>query len=410
MNRISAFIICITFISGAFNLSRVGLYDVELRFLMLIVLILWCSWFIFSQKKIKINKFVMGDILVMLLFIFFILITLLWSQHMAHGFNKFKDLFFLIFIVLCSALLISKEPFNMVKNILQIFMFISLIYASIVIFFALSGSRGSIFISGPNIATRVMFFGLISALFLNSIKGRFVYKLYIVLIAAGIISIGSRGGFVSAILAFVFFSTLFYTPNIVLFFKKIITKGIIPGFAIKKNMSAFKLFRLVLIIGISVFLIKQTWHVVEYRYEDLLINRFHYAGMDIIFKDFIEIIKNNILFGVGLGGHANYGYYYYPHNLFIELTVDGGLFLLFFFLAYLFFLFIRFKKFKSAELLFIAMIYMVLVQQVSGGYYDFRYFFLFAICYSFLVNSPISESERFFMDLKNKRIKAQALT
>ena len=118
MNRISAFIICITFISGAFNLSRVGLYDVEFRFIMLIVLVPWCSWFIFSQKKIKINKFVMEDTLVMLLFIFSILITVLWSQDMTYGFEKIKNLFFLIFIILCSALLISKEPFNIQLTIL----------------------------------------------------------------------------------------------------------------------------------------------------------------------------------------------------------------------------------------------------------------------------------------------------
>jgi O-antigen ligase len=410
MNRISAFIISITFISGTFNLSQVSLYDFELRFFMLLVLVSWCSWFIFSQKKIKINKFVMRDILVMLLFIFSISITLLWSQDLAHGFEKFKDLFVLIFIVLCSALLISKEPFNMVRNILQIFMFISLIYASVSIFTSLSASRGSILIGGPNVATRVMFFGLVATLFLNSIKERFRYKLYIALIAAGIISIGSRGGLASAILAFVLFSTFYYTPNIFLFFKKIITKGVIPGFVKKIDMSTSKLFLLALIIGISVFLIKQTWHVVELRYIDLLIDRLHYADRNTILNDFIEIIKDNILFGVGLGGHANYGFAYYPHNLFIELTTDGGLFLLFFSLVYLFFLFRRGVKFKSAKFLFIAMTYMMLSQQFSGGYYDFRYFFLFAICYSFLVNSPIPASERFFMDLKNKHIKAQALT
>jgi O-antigen ligase len=104
----------------------------------------------------------------------------------------------------------------------------------------------------------------------------------------------------------------------------------------------------------------------------------------VIYGSFQAFLTNPIL-GAGLGDWANnlsnLGFIY-PHNFFVEVFVEGGIFLGFLFcIPYVIFL----KNPKS--MLFLVSFYLLLSQQVSGDILDSRYWLVFSIlCFCYKID------------------------
>jgi O-antigen ligase len=103
-----------------------------------------------------------------------------------------------------------------------------------------------------------------------------------------------------------------------------------------------------------------------------------------IFNETIVLIKQNFFFGVGIGGfaYANYGYdiNQYPHNLFLESLVEGGIvgFILFSLsIGTLFYLGYLYRKNLILTSYFAAALFLLLNYCKSGGFVGARDLFLF---------------------------------
>ena len=85
-----------------------------------------------------------------------------------------------------------------------------------------------------------------------------------------------------------------------------------------------------------------------------------------------EAAKKSIMFGVGFGGWLEFNFVHkYPHNIFIELLVEGGLIAIF----YLFFVCFLIAKNNVYKLL---VFYSLLVLTFSGDFSYMRYFIFFS--------------------------------
>lgn len=378
ISLVSGSLIALLFLSGQFTLSRVGGLDFNVGYILLFAAILWA--FIIHHKVIivKINKKDLINFIAILSLPILIALTSLWSLDVSHASSKLHDLFFICIYMIFSFLIISRDP-DSIKFIVYTFLLFALAYSLLALvhltFFG--ASRGTIQIGGPNVATRVMFFGVIASLFLYSKNKSSLLFFSIIIIFAGIIAIGSRGGIVAAFFSLLLFLSI-QTVNHIM--KRIVVPRLILINFWHARLSLLGSIKFLSLSALIVILSKLVLAVFESRVVNLLINRLHYAGRDRIYENFILIFLDNPTFGVGLGGHASYGWSYYPHNLFIELAVDGGVFLLFLSILYFSLVFVIFKKkWKNGKYFSIAAIYVLVAQQFSGGYFDFRYFFLFSM-------------------------------
>ena len=117
-----------------------------------------------------------------------------------------------------------------------------------------------------------------------------------------------------------------------------------------------------------------------------------YDSMDVrlepqvfLITDFLEQNMFNILFGTGTG---NFGYAYtgrdfseYPHNIFLEIIYENGIFSLIIFLCVLFVLFYHFFKgniIKKNIYFFVISIFFLVNAQFSGDLSSNVFFFVFA--------------------------------
>jgi hypothetical protein len=374
---ISAFLISLLFISGSFSFERIGWYDFNVSYLFLILAILWTVLTGFSNKHFYLPRRLLAQFLFIISLLFIIISTSLWSIDINYAIIKTIDLSLIIIYLIIAFILMRRHP-DSIYYISFIFLVISLIYSisSILTLIIFNASRGELVITGPNVVTRIIFFGIMASLFLHRHINKTFLSLVIVLNLAGIVAIGSRGGMVAALATILLLTIMYLVPNMMTAFK-------VRSMNNRFKTNLFKvgfLFKIILLGTIIYFLWDFIAPVFNYRIVDLLINNLHYAGRDFLYMDFLEIFFDNPIFGVGLGGHAYFGWDYYPHNIFIEFMADGGLYLLVFALIYFFIYFYHsITQIREGKYFIVTSFYVILVQQFSGGYFDFRYFFLFAL-------------------------------
>lgn len=94
------------------------------------------------------------------------------------------------------------------------------------------------------------------------------------------------------------------------------------------------------------------------------------SGRDTVYSDVLHIIKNNPFFGYGIFNYRNI--YQLPHNIFLELLVQGGIFYAVPFVGILIFSFNKYKKIVKYESCFAIMgiigLYPIIMLMFSGSY------------------------------------------
>ncbi len=262
---------------------------------------------------------------------------------------------------------------ELLSVVCKTFIIVSIVYSIIIFYTAYAtGGRGSIVIGGPNVTTRIVFFGLICSLYLYSIKNKIFYLILVLVFFASIILVGSRGGIVSAIISI-----------IMLIFIKLFNLEVTPI----KNKKIYKSV-LGIIIGIAMIypLKDNIKNMFTERIVNLLIKNFYLAGRDELLSKSLYYISKRPIIGYGFGS-----YYQilgeYPHNIILEIMLNTGVLgLLLFIPVVAFMIYIIFKGLKSKYYIFYVLpFYMFMVSNFSGNLYDFRFYFFWVSFSLFLL-------------------------
>lgn len=357
--------ILLLFLSGTFPLSRIspGLPSVEVRFLLFSIL--FFVFIIMLAKIPQVPKHPRMPAVLAFVWFFLSFLTIFYSPDTIVATKKLVDLALILFSVLMFSALLHRhrEP---VRVLGIFFVVVGTIYAiaTISTYLLADGSRGGIMLGGPNVATRVMFFSAAFCMFFYVSTGCARYLLLFFIAFGGILLVGSRAGIGAALLCLAI-AFLYYEAR-----RKSAAKS--------RQFISLLSPRNIFLIGTG--LVASYWYAWDFfqrRFIRLVLERFHWAGRDRLYELSIERSLDALPFGEGLAGYKQY--MAYPHNLLLELALDGGFLLTWLWLSFLILSLYVFFKAKG-PLVFISIIpfYMFFVQQFSGEAYDFRYFFLFS--------------------------------
>lgn len=370
LNFISVLMLFLFVLSGRFTLARVGLGDLEVRYVFLASLLISFFVLMSHDKRIADGLKFAGSLPIFLFFVFLISATLsaFYSPDLGVALQKLLDIL-VVFIVFMISCYLFKD-FNNIKIFLVLFALVGMLYSLLVLSSIGAGSdgRGTIGVGGPNVATRIIFLGLMSIVIISFMKRRVYLLLASPFYLAGIVGVGSRGGMVAAIISIALLIVLAAFDAREFIGKKVATVKL-------RHVFIFFLSVVFLFISYKVYF-PLVQDIFRRRFINLLIERLHFAGRDELLGSSLYLIDGNEIFGIGLAGYRNV--MVHPHNLFLELLLDGGVFLVLAFLPTLLYMATLFSRLKGLALpIFVSCIYMLIVQMFSGDFYDFRYYFVY---------------------------------
>lgn len=397
--KLSILSMTLLFLSGSFSVS---LFDINLqaKYLLLIV-----ALFTFLLKDDRVSNTLRVNIpnkLLFLLSVGFTMYTvlsasLLYSDNPNVSFTSLTDMIFsviLLLIVFLHVAGIEKDNyFNYLSGLLIV---IGIAYIIPVYLGVLTGSDRGSSLGGPNVSTRIIFFAACCSMYRFKMTGKFIYSILSILFLCGILFIGSRGGLVGAI------TTIF----VLLLFKYVLRKWRIKK---KINISFKKIIFTIIGFTVILYLFEPLKRVYETRIASTLFRGsegVYTAGRDMLYLRALEMIKEKPIFGHGLNGFATSSFYNYPHNFLLELMVDIGILGVIFFILLLVFAISIIIRYKNTDMYMFSglPLYMILVQMFSGGLFDFRYYFFWAIPLLYYAGKPSLEKKfKIRKQEKNKR-------
>ncbi len=358
-----ALLLVLFMFSGQFTIDRVipfvGGIEIRWAFLLLAILV---AVVIAPRVRFGIRPFVLQFSVWAICLLMLTFVSTFWASNKVFAVALFPDLIaVLIQIYLTGLVLCLTDIDSLILLLRKITVSFAVCYSVVVVLTALAyGSRGSIIIGGPNVATRVIFFGLVLSMEPRN-RSRGVLSIVLtVLMGAAIVLLGSRGGIVGAAISLLVYFLLHHRKRLV---------------SARPKMTTF------LAVLFSLFVVVFPLRgpiasVVENRVVRLLLMEQYTAGRDALFRTSWDHIVERPLFGHGLG--AYYGFLgNYPHNIFLELMIDGG-FALVLVIAPLVLAAISIvwrSSRGSGSPICILPLYMLVVSSFSGDLYDFRYFF-----------------------------------
>lgn len=374
---ISFFTLLLIYLSGNFAISIFFQgQTVEIRFILIIAFLYLVVAGLSVGKRTwlpHLKKGVFNIIIILVLYVFFVTISMIYTPDAIFALDKFISTIFLLLLVFATIVMASMlNPKQFYQWISFFFIFVGGIYTIPVVSDVISGSaRGDVGFSGPNVATRIFFFAACSSLFLYATKKSNFYFLLSMVFFGSIVMVGSRGGLIGALLVL---SYMF------------IAKKVSASWKFKKSVKIEPRKLLLIPFGILIvyFLYEPVKAVFFQRFLGVTFQNtggVYTSGRDIIYRNSIEMIKEKPLFGHGLESFTVKTGTVYPHNLLLEMALETGLMGIFIFIAFLIIAFrVVFKMKRSSTFIFSGLpLYMIIVQMFSGEFYDFRYFFLWLI-------------------------------
>ncbi|WP_285765473.1 O-antigen ligase family protein [Peribacillus sp. SI8-4] len=345
-----------------------------------------------SRKEKRINSTTFFFLIVTFTYVFLSTISTLYAKSQILAFEKLISLFFLLVLTI-SILYIVKEmkPGIFLNYVTGFFVILGIVYAIPVVFSVLSGaSRGDVNLSGPNVATRILFFAYCSSLYRYNLYEKIPYLLLGIGFLASIVLIGSRGGLVAAIVTLAFLFAI---------------KRVFLPWNFKKNIKIT--YKQLLLFPLCLGVIFLVYEPVKRVFMGRVIGTtfanetVYTSGRDVLYAEAISMIKERPIFGNGLASFTASTGSVYPHNLLLEMILEVGLLGLAFFLIFLMFSISFIFKMKKTPLFILSGIplYMIIAQMFSGEFYDFRYYFLWSVVLSFY--GVLNKSEVY---LENKKV------
>ena len=225
-------------------------------------------------------------------------------------------------------------------------------------------SRVAVLGGGPNVFGRLMGFLFIGALYFWRKGGRTHYWTSAIVIS-GILTIlsGSRGCFIALVFAvFTFFSV------------ERIRLSRIVALAIAAGIIAF----IILYYTSAGDFVMEAYRS---RIEKLLIEQQYGAGRETLYLDAYTLGIEHPVFGAGLAAFPALGLGGYPHNFFLEIFSETGMFGLASILSIFFFFAVNiWKKLKAFDGASVSAFVLILAAgQFSGDFYDSRGIFFFLL-------------------------------
>ncbi|SDI94124.1 O-antigen ligase family protein [Alteribacillus bidgolensis] len=376
-NKILLYLLGLTFLSGSFTLGRLQVegFNVEVKYILLLLFII--TLFFpnnkeSSFKSIKFSKPFLSFLLISLSYLYISLLSIYNSNNISISIDKFVDILFMIVLIgglTYTVSRIKKEYFFWIISGLMIF--IGFVYSIPIYLSTLEGSaRGEFSLGGPNVTTRILFFASCCSVYRFSINRNKIYFALFIFFLGGIVLLGSRGGFVGAALTLL---TLWFVKYV---FRKWKIK--------RKNSISIKGFA---ILATASFILSLIYQPLKRVFQSRIIGDtftsggIYTAGRDMLYMESLRMIKEKPFFGHGLNGFASVSNFNYPHNLLLEMMIDIGIIGALYFFILLLYAFIVMFKLKNTSLFVLAglPLYMIIVQMFSGGIYDFRYYFFWAV-------------------------------
>lgn len=376
MRQMALFTLFLTFLSGTFTLSKLNMgISLDVRYIMFLafVYIFWIGNVYGDKMQVPILN---GKLVVFLLitfsYFFFSTLSLYYTIDQYYSVGKFGSLIFLNIILISLVIMVTQmESAEFYQSISLFFIVFAVVYTLPIYLDVLSGAaRGNNAISGPNVTTRILFFGMICALYRFSLNHKVIYFVLSILFFGGIVLVGSRGGLLGATV----------TLLILLIINKLAAmpksrENILPNY--KKLFLFF--------IGAAVF------YFIYEPLQKVFMNRIigttfendeiYISGRESYYSAALSMIEEKPLVGYGINSFSAHTGRIYPHNLFLEMTVEVGMIGAGIFLAFLIFSAWLLIKLRTSQLFIFSglPLYMILVHMSSGEFYDFRYFFFWII-------------------------------
>ena len=391
--------VLLIFVSGRFDLSILNLAEFQVRYVLFAATIL----LVFLGHNSKIIRFSRSTKKFLFLFSAFVLyaaISLFWLNDIAVGIPKFIDVMFLFFILLGLSVAIHtfKDIDRLAVIVAYFFVVIGLVYSSQILISGLAPDsyRGEVYEGGYNVQTRVLFMSVCSSLFLSARGGGWKYIVLLCLFLIGIILLASKQGIIAAIFVLMSFFLLKMSCRY--------KSGINWKKRISKTVIAKRLLATAAVISAAswffydkintIFMVTNQYFYSFYLWDIFTDEKFYmpYEEGDraLVFVNSIETIKEYPWFGIGLAGYLDVpGIEFYPHNIALEFLLDGGIVGGGFFLAFATYsIYIVIMARKSVYLpISLIPLYMLIVSFVSGGLYDFRYYFMWVIILLYLLTT-----------------------
>ena len=357
---------------GRFYDSRLEIYGFNLTILLSFFYCIFCIALFLTKKSIKISVLK----LLQYLFYFSIIVSnlILWMFYdvQEYGVIKFVNLLLItipISIIVSEYFKIKDRNF-FIYILLSISVFLLLI--AIFNFSSLSSTRSGVLGGGPIVLSRWLCFGALILFFHPRIKN--FRLLYVTIFLVMSLFTGSRGPFFS----FLFVMFIYLLIN----FRRIFLKVL------------FVLSLLVSIIFISGLYNK----LAEYKTVSRIFMNLNKGGMNkstgrsILYKTSVNEFLSHP-FGVGSGNFVEYSdkriylknkKLFYPHNIFLEIFTEFGLFSGLLFFIYIFYSTIKSYKLNIKDrnndygnLLFYTFAFLILNSMISGDLNDARLLLVF---------------------------------
>jgi hypothetical protein len=208
----------------------------------------------------------------------------------------------------------SIRDFTVFKKVMRRFSFIVFVFGSMIGYLLFSGS-----VSVDSYSMALSYYMLLpTIMFIDDFIDRFsIGKLLFTGISLFvIITFGARGPILCAL---VFILLKIIRPNSKLTYKRALVYSGIIGFG---GLCFIYLDRILVVLNnfLLSFGIKSRSIMLFLRDE------IHWSGRDRIYEDLITEVANNPLFGIGIGGDRLLRGGGYPHNIFLEILLNFGVF------------------------------------------------------------------------------------
>ncbi len=206
-----------------------------------------------------------------------------------------------------------------------------------------------------------------------SILKKLFYLFVLFLLFASIILSGGRGGLIVTLSGMLIFTFRY--------------KGLIKTFVYSVSILIFLILLYFILVYFNFEFIGRFEEGFERVFSFISLNGIEMEGTserDEFYKIAIELISNRPILGYGIFGTVSFLGEYYPHNIFLEVLLQGGFILLILFLFFLLYFFYKLHfaiKFKfNEDLLLITTIYSFILLLFSSSYLQ-EPFFWFSISY-----------------------------
>ncbi len=393
--------ILLIFVSGRFSLSGPNIAEFQVRYLLFAISVTILLGFLGNSPRIiKFSRSSKKFLLLLSAFVFYVVMSLFWVNDITVGIPKLIDVIFLFFILLGLSIVIHtfENIDRLAVIVAKFFVIIGLVYSAQILISGLAPDsyRGEVYAGGYNVQTRVLFMAVCSSLYLSTRGGGWIYTVLLCLFLIGIILLASKQGIIAAM----FVLMLFFLLKMSCHYKS----GINWKKRISMRVIAKKLLATVAVISATswffydkiytIFMVTNSYFHSFYLWDIFAEEKFYllYKEGDraLLFANSIESIKNHPWFGIGLAGYLDVpGIGFYPHNIAIEFLLDGGIVGGVFFLIFATYsIYIVIMARKSVYLpISLIPLYMLIVSFVSGGLYDFRYYFMWVIILLYLLTT-----------------------